>query len=348
MLRQCLYTIFLFCGSTYSFAEGQLIFAIDLVRHGDRTPLISSSDIQKIWPQGLGQLTPKGMRQEFDLGTAFRERYVKQQHLLPKYYDTKTMIVRSSNVTRTMMSAQSILLGLYPLGTGPLLSDGTKALPEGFQPIPINTVPPEQDSLLLPKQDKKQYKQLLDKYILNNPEWIKKDLELQPNYKAWSEIFNLNISNLVDLISVGDRLYIEGLYGIPSPSGLDKKTAQTIVDAGQWAFLHIINHPQYALTFGTELAVKIKDELYSATKQDKPLKYMLFVAHDTTLAAQLNILGQTLDDLPPYASNLNYSLYDMGNSHYKVKVTYNQKPLFIRACGGTSCDLDEFAKVVQQ
>ena len=346
MLRNCLWLIFFFCGCSYSFDEGRLIFAIDLVRHGDRTPLISSSEMQKIWPQGLGQLTPKGMRQEFDLGSALRQRYVDQYHLLPPYFDTKTMIVRSTNVTRTMMSAQSILFGLYPLGTGPSLVNGTKALPQGMQPIPINTVPPEQDSLLLPKQDKKQYQWLLDTFILNNPEWINKELELKPRYKIWSEIFKVSINNLTDLIAVGDRLYIESLYQIPPPSGIDSKEAHKIIAAGQWAFLRIINHPQYGLTFGTELAEKIKEELHLAVEKDRSVKYLLFVAHDTTIAAQLKILGQTIDDLPPYASYINYSLFDMGASHYEVRVTYNQKPLFIKQCGGTACDLGEFDKLL--
>ena len=98
-----------------TFAQGKLVFAIDIVRHGDRTPLIASPEMKKIWPQGVGQLTPTGMRQEYDLGKILRQRYVNEYHLLPKHYDTNAMSVRSSGIARTMMSAQSILFGLYPL-----------------------------------------------------------------------------------------------------------------------------------------------------------------------------------------------------------------------------------------
>ena len=48
---------------TCTFAQGKLIFAIDIVRHGDRTPIIVSPEMEKVWPQGVGQLTPTGMRQ---------------------------------------------------------------------------------------------------------------------------------------------------------------------------------------------------------------------------------------------------------------------------------------------
>ncbi|MDA9271927.1 histidine phosphatase family protein [bacterium] len=329
-----------------TFAQGKLVFAIDLVRHGDRTPLIASPGMEKIWPQGVGQLTPQGMRQEYDLGKILRQQYVNQYHLLPKHYDTNSMSVRSSSITRTMMSAQSILFGLYPLGTGPLLNDSTNALPEGLQPIPINTVPREQDSLLLPNHDKEMYKQLLEDYIFNSPDWIQKDLALKPNYLVWSKTFGIQISNLFDLIHVSDRLFIERLYNIPPPSGLQKKDVDMIIDAGKWALLTIANHPKLAIAAGSELAQTIKREINLAAEQVRPLKYLLFVAHDTTLAAQLNILGQAIDDIPPYASDINYSLFDMGSSNYEVRVTYNQKPLFIKQCGGDSCTLSEFINLL--
>ena len=69
-----LFSIFVY--SSCVFAQGTLIFAIDIIRHGDRTPMIASPEMQKIWPQGLGQLTPKGMRQEYELGKRLRELYV--------------------------------------------------------------------------------------------------------------------------------------------------------------------------------------------------------------------------------------------------------------------------------
>ena len=331
--------------SSCAFAQGKLVFAIDVVRHGDRTPLIASPGMGKIWPQGVGQLTPTGMRQEYDLGKILRQRYVSEYQLLPKHYDTNSMSVRSSSIARTMMSAQSILFGLYPLGTGPSLND-SKALPSGLQPIPINTVPREQDSLLLPNHDKEMYKQLLETYIFSSPDWIQKDLSLKPNYPVWSKAIGIQINNLFDLIHVSDRLFIERLYNIPPPAGIQEKDADMIIDAGKWALLNIANHLKLAIAAGSELAQTIKRELNLATEQNRPLKYLLFVAHDSTLVAQLKLLGQTIDDNPPYASLINYSLFDMGSSNYEVRVTYNQIPLLIERCGGDSCTLSEFINMI--
>ena len=346
MLKSFLSIVFGVFIYSCTFAQGKLIFAIDVIRHGDRSPLIASPGMEKNWPQGVGQLTPQGMRQEYDLGKKLRQQYVNQYHLLPEHYDTSSMSVRSSNVTRTMMSAQSILFGLYPLGTGPSLNDSTQALPEGLQPIPINTVPCEQDGLLLPNHDKEMFKQLLETYIFNSPDWIQKDLALKPNYPVWSKTTGTQISSLFDLINVGDSLFIERLYNIPLPGGLNEKDANMIIDAEKWALLNIANHPKLALIAGSELAQTIKRELNLATEQNRPLKYLLFVAHDLTLVAQLKLLGQTIDDNPPYASQINYSLFDMGSSNYEIRVTYNQKPMFIAQCGGESCSMSEFVNLI--
>lgn len=346
MFKSFLYIVLGCLVYSSTFAQGKLIFAIDIVRHGDRTPLIASPEMKRIWPQGDGQLTPVGMQQEYELGKILHERYINQTHLLPKNFDINVMSVRSSAMPRTMMSAQSLLYGLYPLGTGPSINESTKALPQGFQPIPINTVPREQDTLLLPTHDKAMYKKLLETYIFTNPEWIQKGQALIPYYSGWSKIAGIPISNLFDLIHFSDRLMIERLYGIPLPEGLQEKEANMIIEAGKWAFINMANHPKLASMVGRELAQTVKKELNLATDQNRPLKYLLFVAHDTTIVAQLKLLGQSIDELPPYASQLNYSLYDKGASNYEIRVAYNQKPLSIEQCGGDSCALNDFINLV--
>ena len=109
---------------------------------------------------------------------------------------------------------------------------------------------------------------------------------------------------------------------------------------------YIANHPKLALSAGSELAQTIKHEMSLAAEQNRPLKYLLFVAHDTTLAAQLKMLGQTIEGIPPYASELNYSLFDTGSSNYEVRVTSNQKPLFIEQCGSENCTLNDFINLM--
>lgn len=343
------YFFYYLCGlfvSVSAFAEEKLIFAVDIIRHGDRTPLIATSVENKFGVTGLGQLTPIGMRQEYNLGKKLRHLYVDKYQLLPTNYDISSMIVRSSGIPRTLMSTQAILLGLYPLGTGPLLSSQKNALPKGFQPIPINTVPPKQDSLLIPDSDQEKFAELLKKYIFNSQDWIKYDTELSDNYSKWSTIFNIKISSLVDLIKLSDLLYIYKLYDVSLPSGLDDKDANLILEAGKWAWLFIANNKNLALDLGRELAEKIKQEIVVAAQNSTALKYMLFVAHDSTIQAQLRILGKSFNYMPPYSANLNYSLFLTDTSKYEVRITYNDKLLKIKKCGSKACSLDEFVRLI--
>lgn len=109
-------------------AAEKLIFSLDLMRHGDRAPIKELPKVPYTGITPLGHLTPEGIAGCYQLGTKFRQKYVTQHHLLPAAYDPKLMYVRSSDFDRTLMSAQSVLMGLYPMGTGPQLKDGKYAI----------------------------------------------------------------------------------------------------------------------------------------------------------------------------------------------------------------------------
>ena len=115
-----------------------------LFRHGDRTPIspYPKDPYRNVsnWPVGFGQLTSKGKMQHYELGKWIRNRY---KQFLSQDYRENEILVRSTDVDRTLMSAQATLAGLYP--------------PEGYlewntnltwQPIPVHTVPKHEDALL--------------------------------------------------------------------------------------------------------------------------------------------------------------------------------------------------------
>ena len=112
-------------------------------RHGDRTPISPYpndpyKDYQ--WPGGLGQLTKRGMRRHLELGRWLRQRYTDW---LSPTYDRAEVVIRSTDVDRTLMSALSNLAGLFP-PQGEQVWDEELA----WQPIPVHTVPQDEDYLL--------------------------------------------------------------------------------------------------------------------------------------------------------------------------------------------------------
>jgi hypothetical protein len=68
-------------------AAEELVFSVDLIRHGDRTPINEAPKSPLNWEKGLGELTTKGMQQEKQLGAQLRTKYVNQSHLLPAIYN---------------------------------------------------------------------------------------------------------------------------------------------------------------------------------------------------------------------------------------------------------------------
>jgi hypothetical protein len=90
-------------------------------------------------------------------------------------------------------------MGLYPAGTGPKLGDSnTDALPNGFQPIPVHTIPKDQDYLLRSHDLCGKYFELVDQ-VEATEEWAKKQEENQEFLDELSALFygkTITLSNL--------------------------------------------------------------------------------------------------------------------------------------------------------
>ncbi|HVY53840.1 MAG TPA: histidine phosphatase family protein [Gammaproteobacteria bacterium] len=331
----------LLCLSQQAFANNEkLIFAVDVIRHGDRTPVANPPNVPYQWKLGLGQLTPKGMQQEFQLGSKLRKRYIEDEKLLPASYDADTLYVRSSDFDHTLMSADCFLYGLYPSGTGP------SALPSSYQPIPIHTMPLFQDHLLVPDHNRKKYAELLKKYVFTKSEWQKKEAEVKPHLNEWGKLLGVKINGLYDLTVYADRLFIQELYGEPLPNGMTLATAEEIINKGKWAFLYIYKQPEVGGIKAKPLLYVILTYLKKAQEKKTKLKYILFSAHDSTLMSMMTLLQNPLDTHPHYASDLNLALYEIDNN-YVVRIKFNDEAVSIPLCKKAECQIKELEKLVK-
>src|SRR3989338_4890252 len=140
------------------------------------------------------------MRQEHELGRQFRKRYIEQTHLLPPHYQHGTMYVRSTDYERTLMSAQSLLTGLYPMGTGPNLPGSSlPTLPNAIQPIPIHTIPKDLDDLLIAEHNVTEFNAAEEKYIYPSLAWKKKTSEVSSDFARWQAATGVKINTLDDV-----------------------------------------------------------------------------------------------------------------------------------------------------
>jgi len=120
----------------------ELVFVNVVWRHGARSSLydfpLNPNNGKKLWNEEPGQLTQIGMKMQYELGLFMRKRY---QNFLSKVYKNTEIYIRSTDVDRTLMSAESNLAGLYP----PESYQKWNGSKTSWQPIPVHTVSVDED-----------------------------------------------------------------------------------------------------------------------------------------------------------------------------------------------------------
>ena len=320
-------------------AEEKLIFAVDIIRHGDRTHIFQLPSSGYEAPEGPGQLTAEGMRQVYELGAQLRTFYIQQQSLLPERYFPASIYVQSTDTDRTLMSAQAFLMGLYPLGTGPL-----GGLPEAYQPIPIHNIAKHLNLGQLRKESK-----AVDDFLkkqLTSSEWKEKIKELQPHWAHWGGLIGLKIDRLDQLIFIGDTLKIYQLHHIPLPEKMTDEDANQIIQAGDWIFINIYKYPEVGRSSIRKLLDSVADDFKQVSENKR--KYKLISAHETTLISFMSALESPLQKAPPYASYLHMGLFENPEGRYEVKIRFNGEAVKIPACAGSTCSLEQFIHLLKK
>ena len=114
--------------------SGELCFVLEYSRHGARTPSADNFDNKTgkyldlfnfTW-DGRGELTPIGMRQHYILGIRNRLKY--SNFLDFSNFNHQEILIMSNLLNRTIESAYSQLLGMFPPGTGPQIKEDQKNL----------------------------------------------------------------------------------------------------------------------------------------------------------------------------------------------------------------------------
>jgi len=339
-----------FASSGSDSSSGKLVFAHLLFRHGDRAPgQIYPNDPygEKPWPQGLQELTNKGMMQHYLLGKYLRKRYSK---LLGKEYSHKEIYIRSSDKNRALQSAASDLASLFPPGKN------QKWNPKlDWQPMPIHSVPTDDDNLLVVDNPCPKY----DQVFLNQTKAIIESYNKQ--YQVFFDYVKNN-SGLkeLDFWSIGniyDPLYCETQHGLKLPKWVEivvnKTTGQTAYELIVYLKRIAKNLKYYsdekAILTGGYLLGDILTRLQkiatggNSTKasDEDPSKMVMYSAHDDTIMALLyamNVVEHPF--LVPYAATVLIDLYQANGNQFFVEVTYknNTPPV---ECKGGKCKSEE-------
>lgn len=374
--------------------QHKLLFVVELCRHGDRTPLGEApTDVLPVsrWPEGVGQLTAVGQRAHYDLGRRLRQRYVVDLAFLPGSYARDALYVRSTDIDRTLMSATSQLMGLYPADNAstndvrekfghPPRDASAAGLPNGVQPIPVHTVSTAHDPMLLPGANCARHAQLASEKLASD-EFASKVSDNRAFLDQLAALAGIPKGNQPFTMHQAERVWDTWFccmsHDVPLPPGVTPDIVARAGDLANW-LLDFSNRGQEVRRLRAGLTLNaVRDYMLEAasaagstdsSRDDansntiKAKKFVLFSAHDTTVAATLAAMGVFDGKYPPYNSTLIWELWQNTSSPTSsdaqkqatrpsmntfVRVLYNDVALTLPGCGSPDCEFGSYVRATK-
>lgn len=273
-----------------------------------------------------GQLTTQGALEHHALGVKFRKHYV-DTGFLPSTLSPQHVYLRSTDITRTIESAQSQMMGMFP----PSSSSSTHIANIETLEASVETLTPHLSCPVFTQWcndvqmgDAWQAKlsQYLDLKSTLARAWDARDDQMP----FWVGLYNEFVA----------RQY----HGLAQPPLVNESIIYDQVgELVGWQMGQLYNqHANY-----TSLAIGVFfDELVSLLSSavthgtaGQP-QFRLYSAHDITCGLVLSGLGIYEGEWPRYASNIVIELHRKGDQHY-VKVIYNDVEKTLPNCSDSMC-----------
>lgn len=347
-------------------AASEVVFVLEVCRHGSRAPsdpTVCPWDQDGRWDSMWGELSPVGMRMHFLLGSELRQRYVLNQPLLAPEYNATLVYVRSTNLNRTIMSAQSQLMGLFPPPTGPTVPESLadvavppitvqkevnivnglqgKALPFQFQSTPVHVFPYLDDFVLLPNAacynllvytyTSAEVKAAYANISMSNP-WLLAGLQ---------EYIPIPIEDIAgNLSTIIDSIYCSQAMGYHLPAFSPQLLENATIAFDQ--IFSIYFQDDLYIRYGSSWFFRdLAEHLEAVMQGTEPTKFRLYSAHDTTIGGFLAGLQVFRHKQPPFASTLIFEV-SKTNGEFTIRILYNDVPLTIGPCQSVECPLQTF------
>lgn len=336
------------CVSTTGEEDGKLLFAHVLFRHGDRTPIdFYPNDPWKDpshWTAGWGQLTNAGKMRHLMLGKWLRGRY---SSLLKDTYANDEIYVRSTDVDRTLMSAEANLAGLYPPKDADVWDSEIS-----WQPIPVHTVTEELDSVLATKKRCPSYDHALKVYK-QSESFQSYNKSLEPVYRYLAEKTGGRYDSLSSAQSLYSCLLIEQLNNFTLPLWTKSVYPEPLRTISAMAFAVKTNNTQLARLKSGPLVKEMLHRFRSKAKGSlKPNRSVwVYSAHDITVGNLLNALKIFELHNPPFAACVMLELRQpaSGTGQPYVQIFYKNTTdepfsLAIPGCG-ERCPLEKMFEI---
>ncbi|RZB38950.1 His Phos 2 domain containing protein, partial [Asbolus verrucosus] len=244
----------------------------------------------------------RGIQNQYDLGLWLRDRY---SDFLPSRYSPRTIRAVSTDVDRTLMSAEATLAGLFQPTESEKWNKNIN-----WQPVPIHTAPPEDDPLLAMKKFCKKYNRLFNELLTSKH--IREINEINKNlFDFLSENSGESVRDVYDVEFIYNTLLTQNLSNKTLPEWAmevypDKMKPSVILRFKLPCYNQELARLKTGLLFG-EIVKNFKE--FAENSIRKASKLLMFSGHDSTLADVLTTMGAFNDEIPSYSSAIIIELY---------------------------------------
>lgn len=294
----------------------QIIF-----RHGERSPierLPFDTFKDSSWDKfgGYGQLTQTGIKTSHNFGTFLREFY---SDFIPESYNRNFVYVRSTDYDRTIMSAQSLLSGLFPPENEQVWNKNIR-----WQPVPVHMTHKNEDELYNLQACPRFTKLKNDVFESNEA------MKLIDDNQDLIDRVNKGIGNgnltLIDFKRLSDNLFISKENKLSQPDWVTSNMYRQIRLIGTGlSDLYYKTIEMAKLTSGSIL-FKIKQNIIEKTENKSTNQLYLFSAHDSYVSALSKLLDTKIEMRQPnYCSAIVIELRRANNDFY-VRALWKNNP----------------------
>ncbi|KAG4306370.1 hypothetical protein PORY_000358 [Pneumocystis oryctolagi] len=306
-----------------------------------------NSSFERIEDDGvcmMGELTDIGRESTLNLGKKLRKLYVYQLSFLPEFISKSSEIyIRTSDISRTLESAQQVFSGLYPskfrkptfhaeFGVRELFNENIfpndhqckrlHKLLNGFVDLASKTW----DPILASRVSEKLSKYINDKVSIKGPVHV-------------FQLYDIICTAIGNGIRIPDELYDEEL----------RKDLES-ASISEWFDGYRDNLEIRKLGIGPFLGELRNNFVESKKNINDERKFFLYGAHDTTLGSILQSLDCFDRRWPPYTSHIAFELFRKSpksyfrsffqNDEWYVRLRYNDVPVVIPECKKKGKHLD--------
>ncbi|OMJ68713.1 hypothetical protein SteCoe_33767 [Stentor coeruleus] len=347
--------IFLLLSALQVYSE--LVYFVEVARHGARGPSNFMPWDQGRWPSGESALTPEGMRQHYLIGQYLRFRYITNNPFLSNTYNQSELLLVSSTKDRAYQSLQSQILGLYPNQTIPNrqfikypplhVSENLSFNASQFIPawaIVVNQIDP-----MLHSKDKCPDYDVYEKKRKNskgNEKIIDKYAE---EVKVVQERYNITEKEARKMIfKIIGSIRSNKFAGYDWDPVFDEKFVERSQELYMESKTFTGYSPDYVARFvGSDFWNDFIRQVEEVRNGQMKLKASIYSAHDTTLMSIFATLGMTLHIQPPFASIILLELHKE-NGNFFIQMLYNMQNIELPGCPNEKCPIEKFLNYISR